>query len=36
MTRNLDALQGLNDLYWRMSLVIYKGLLVKCGVRRRQ
>jgi len=35
MTRNLDALRGLNDIYWRMSLVIYKGLLRKCGVRVR-
>ena len=35
MTRNLDALRDLNDIYWRMSLVIYKGLLTKCGVRHR-
>lgn len=36
MTRNLESLCVLNDLYWRMSLVIYKGLLTKCGVRRRK
>lgn len=34
MTRNLDALQGLNDLYWRMTAVQYRYLLRKCGVRR--
>lgn len=33
MTRNLDSLRGLNDLYWRMTAVLYRGLLRKCGVR---
>jgi len=34
MTRNLDTLRDLNYLYWRMTIVQYRGLLRKCGVRR--
>ncbi len=33
MTRNLESLQAYNELCWRMSFVIYRGLMFRCGVR---
>ena len=35
MTR-LEALQSYNLLCYRMSLVIYRGLLFRCGVKVRK
>lgn len=33
MTADLASLQRYNALCWRMSLVIYKSLMFRCGVR---
>jgi len=34
MNTRLDAIVSYNSLCWRMSLVIYRGLLFRCGVRK--
>ena len=34
--KDLEALQAYNFLCFRMSLVIYRGLLFRCGVKVRK